>query len=45
MFYLAIYIFPLIAIFAGVVSLISLFRFVKQLYSDSKVETSSDTSK
>ena len=36
MIYLSIYIFPFIAILAGLASLVSVLRFVKHLYADSK---------
>lgn len=36
MLYLAIYVFPIIAILAGIASLVSVIRFVAVLYADSK---------
>ena len=41
MLYLAIYIFPVIAILAGIASLSSVIRFVVHLYADSKNGTPS----
>lgn len=36
MLYLAIYIFPALAILSGIASLVSVIRFVAHLYADSK---------
>jgi len=41
MLYLAIHIFPVVAILAGIASLISVIRFVVHLHADSKNESSS----